>query len=87
MLKTATIHARIDPRLKRQAETVLEKVGLSASEAINVFYRLIVSNKGLPFPVRIPNAETRKALEDIKAGRNVKTAKSPEEFYKAIGLD
>lgn len=87
MPKTATIHARIEPKLKHQAESVLERVGLSASEAINVFYRLIVSNKGLPFPVRIPNSETKKALRDIQAGRNVKTAKTLEEFYKAVGLE
>lgn len=85
--RTAMVRARIEPGLKRNAERVLDRVGLDSSEAIRLYFRAIVNEKGIPFPVRVPNAETRKALRDIRAGRNVKTAKSPDEFYKAVGLD
>lgn len=67
--------------------SIFRQVGLSPSEAINVFFRLVIANNGLPFPVRFPNTETRKVLKDINAGRNVKTAENLDDIYKAVGLD
>lgn len=63
--KTGMIRARVDPGLKDSAETVLHKLGLSPSDAIRVFYRQIVLQKGLPFDLRIPNATTRKAIREL----------------------
>lgn len=34
---------------------------------------------------RVPNEETRESLEDIRADRNVTTAESKDDFYKAEG--
>ena len=63
MAKTAMIRARIDPELKREAEGLLSALGLSATEAITLFYRQVTVNRGLPFDVRVPNSETIAALE------------------------
>jgi DNA-damage-inducible protein J len=71
MAKTETIRARVDAKLKGQAEAVLKELGLNASEAIRLFYRQVALRKGLPFDVAIPNATTRKALRDADAGRNL----------------
>jgi len=54
--KTAMIRARTEPALKAKAEAMLEKLGLSPSTAINIFYRQIVEHRGLPFDVKLPNA-------------------------------
>ena len=62
------IRARIDPVLKAQAETILGTLGLNASDAIRLFYTQITLTDGLPFPVKIPNAATRLALQDDDAG-------------------
>ena len=62
MAKTATIRARLEPDLKREAEQILSTLGLSPTAAITLFYRQVTLQHGLPFPVRIPNAETREAL-------------------------
>ena len=67
MTKTETVRARIEPELKRDAETVLSELGLSTSEAITLFLRQVILRRGLPFPVQIPNQETLKA---IAAARN-----------------
>ncbi|KKU82069.1 MAG: RelB antitoxin [Parcubacteria group bacterium GW2011_GWA1_47_8] len=48
---------------------VLSQIGISPSEAINVFYRRIAIDKGIPFSLNVPNAETRKAIENIKKGK------------------
>ena len=68
MSKTEMIRARVEPGLKKEAEAVLGKLGMTPTEAITVFYRQIALNRGLPFPVRIPNAATRKALRDAESG-------------------
>ena len=62
MAKTAMIRARLEPDLKRDAETVFSTLGLSPTEAITLFYKQVTLHHGLPFEVRIPNAETRDAL-------------------------
>ncbi len=67
--KTAFVRARIEPSVKMKAENVMRKIGISPSEAINVFYRRVVQEQGIPFSLNIPNAGTRKAIEDIKKGK------------------
>ena len=69
MNKAATINARIEPKLKHQAETILHDVGLSTAEAIRIFYTQICLNKGLPFEVKLPNAETLAAINELESGK------------------
>jgi DNA-damage-inducible protein J len=68
-IKTASVHARIQPALKVQAETILDKLGISTSEAIAIFFSQIALRKGLPFDVRIPNKTTRRAMQEARVGR------------------
>lgn len=68
MAKTAFLNARIDPDLKNRAEEVLADVGVTASQAITMFYRQVVLRRGLPFEVCIPNAETLAAFREIEDG-------------------
>ena len=82
--KTANLYARVDPDIKEQAEAILSTLGISASNAINMFYRQIILRQGLPFDVSIPqlrplslnnlseeelDAELEKGYVDIAAGR------------------
>jgi DNA-damage-inducible protein J len=68
MAKTASINARIEPTVKRQAETIFAALGISASEAISMFYRQVTFRRGLPFDVCVPNATTIAALEELERG-------------------
>jgi len=68
MGKTGYITARIEPKLKAQAGKVLAKLGVSTTDAITMFMRQVVLHEGLPFEVRVPNAETRRAIEELDAG-------------------
>ena len=56
MSKTTVIHTRINADLKAGAENILDSIGLSASEAIRLFYRQIELHHGIPFDVKIPNS-------------------------------
>ena len=72
MNKAATINTRIEPKLKHQAEAILHNVGLSTSEAIRIFYIQICLNKGLPFEVKLPNADTLAAIHELESGKGTK---------------
>ena len=54
--KSANLYARIEPDVKEQAEGILATLGIPASNAINMFYKQIILNRGLPFEVKIPTA-------------------------------
>lgn len=69
--KSETIRARVVPGLKVDAEKIFSKLGLTSTDAITLFYRQVVLNKGLPFEVRIPNKETLKAIRDVREGRGL----------------
>ena len=55
MPKTAAISARIDPELKQNAEEIFTELGLTASQAITLFYKQVQFQNGLPFQVNLPN--------------------------------
>jgi len=63
-MKTAAIHSRIDPETKQKAETILNRLGMSPTEVIRMFYTQITLRNDLPFAVEIPNKETERALKD-----------------------
>lgn len=69
MPKNATINARVDEKLKARAEKVLRKVGVSTSEAVTMLLHQIVLRQGMPFEVKVPNAETRRAMAELDAGK------------------
>lgn len=71
MPRTETIRARVDPAVKAEAEAVFADLGLSASQAITLFYRQVGLTRGLPFAVRLPNAETREALAQARDRRDL----------------
>lgn len=53
--KTANLYARIEPETKSAAESILETLGIPVSTAINMFYKQIILNKGIPFSLKIPS--------------------------------
>ena len=82
MGKTGTVRARMEPRLKRSAEAVLKKLGLTSSEAITLFYTQIKLTNGLPFPVRVPNKTTKRAIRETQARNNLESFESASEWAK-----
>ena len=81
--KTQTVRARISPSLKKKAEKVLSEIGISPAEAINVFYTRIAREKQIPFSLHVPNATTRKAIAEARAGR-LKKYDSVDEMFESI---
>lgn len=71
MAKTEMIRVHVEPKLKSQAEAVFSELGLSATEAITLFYTQVTLHQGLPFAVKIPNAETIEALRQARVGEGL----------------
>ena len=74
MPKTANINLRIEPEVKSKADEVFSSLGLSVTDAINVFLHASIMEGGFPFQPKQPqyNHETRIAIEearDIMAGK------------------
>lgn len=86
MSKTATIHARIEPHLKSEAEGLLRRLGLSVSQAITIFYKQVSLRKGLPFDVAIPNRNTLKTFVKTDAGQDLIVCRDAQDMFKRLGI-
>jgi len=64
-MKTQTT-IRVDENNYTQAKAILKYLGLSYSQAVNLFNSMVVSARGLPFEVKMPNNETIQAMEEAR---------------------
>jgi len=84
MANTATVYARIEPELKKEAEGIISQLGLTPSAVVQMLYSQIKLTNGIPFEVKMPvrkplviddlttnqlNAELQKGYDSILAGR------------------
>ena len=83
--KTASARALIDPKIKKDAESILKGLGLSVSKSFELYYRQIIAQRGLPFELRVPNTETMRAIDDSRTGKG-KVFTSPEDLFKDLGI-
>lgn len=99
--KSANIYAKIEPDIKKQAEDILSSLGVSASSAINMFYKQIILKKGIPFDITLNtakpadisllsqeelSAELEKGFNQIAEGK-VRSAKEAfADLYKKYDL-
>jgi DNA-damage-inducible protein J len=67
----AAMTLRVDSKVKEDAAHYLSQIGLTTSEAVRLFLHSVVLHKGIPFELKVPNAQTQQALKDIEAGINV----------------
>jgi len=64
---------RLDAEKFTEAKVILSQLGMNFSEAVNIFTSLIVANQGLPFNVALPNEDTKAAMLDVRARKNLET--------------
>ena len=56
MTKTTSVLARVEPDLKEQAEYILGELGIPMSNAISLYLKQIVLQRGIPFDIKLPKA-------------------------------
>ena len=93
--KSANLYERIEPEVKEKAESILSALGIPASSAINMFYKQIILQRGLPFEVKIPSArpvdistlsELEKGYADMHDRRTKNAKKAFADIRKDYGL-
>lgn len=84
MANGATIHTRIDINTKKRAKGILDTLGISMSEAITMYLRKIVLERGIPFEIKIPNELTAKTLEKAEAGEDVVEFSNVDELLEEL---
>jgi DNA-damage-inducible protein J len=84
MGKAEFIRARVEPQVKHEAESIFKQLGLSISEAVNLFYNQVILYRGLPFEVRLPSDETLQVFKETDAGENLTEWSSPDALFSSI---
>lgn len=80
---SSMLHVRVDDDLKAKAVEALNAIGLSTSDAVRLLLHRIVAEQAFPLELKVPNAETRAALDEVrqmKAARRSRFADADEMF-------
>jgi DNA-damage-inducible protein J len=86
MAANTVVRARIDERVKKEAEAVLASIGLTVSDAFRLMMVRIATERALPFQPLIPNEETVEAMKAARRGE-LTTAGSPENLLNRLNED
>lgn len=101
MANTSAVYARIDTKLKDNAESILAQLGISPSSAIQMLYSQIVIQNGMPFDLKLPlsspvaigslsreeiDAELIKGIESLKSGKSYTTDEIDAELAEEFGI-
>ena len=99
--RTANIFTRVDPETKEQAEAILNQLGIPMSNAIGMFLKQIVMQRGIPFEMKIPasvpvaigsmtreqfDLELQKGVDDIADGRVISADAVEAEMRSIYGV-
>ncbi len=84
-VKTANVNSRMQIDIKQKAESILERLGIPRSVAIDMFYRQIIAHNGIPFSVTLPTeVPARDEMSTAEFNRvmetGLKQAKNNESF-------
>ena len=101
MARTSNVFARVEPDIKEQAESILNQLGIPMSNAVGMFLRQVVIQRGIPFEVKLPakrplvmgelakeelDAEIAKGVADIENGRVYSAEEVLEEMHRLYGI-
>lgn len=70
----SNINIRINSEIKTSAEAVFEKLGLTPTTAITLFYNQVIRTNSIPFELKVdvPNEKTMKAIKEVEEMENGK---------------
>lgn len=75
MAHSTMLHVRVDEELKTQASEALAAMGLSVSDAVRILLKRVVNDQAFPLELKVPNAQTRAAMEDARAMMQARTVR------------
>ncbi len=83
-MRTTTIQARINPDVKAEAQKIFEKLNISMSEAISLYFTQVALHKGIPFKIKIPNDLTVTTIQNAENGIETQTVNTVEELFEEL---
>ncbi|MEY4464019.1 MAG: DNA protein [Pseudomonadota bacterium] len=86
MTKSAFIRARVEPELKEEAESVLDELGITPTQAVTMLYKYVAREHKWPTTIKIPNAVTLKTFESTDNKVELITSKSIKEMFKKLDI-
>jgi DNA-damage-inducible protein J len=86
MAATATVHIRVDEKVKQRATKALAAMGMSLSDVVRILLVRVAAEKALPFEVRVPNRATRAAIDAGERGE-VSRARSVAAMMADLNAD
>ena len=86
MAENSVVRARIDARIKKEAEAVLASIGLTVSDAFRLMMVRIAKERALPFQPLAPNDETIEAMKAARRGE-LQTTDGPQNLLARLNAD
>ena len=86
MPEVSSLTIQVDPLLKDEVEHVFTELGLSADDAITLFFQQVKIFHKLPFDVEAPNALTRRVFEESDAKQHLVRCHDAEEMFRKLGI-
>ena len=101
MARTANVFARVEPDIKEQAEQVLDQLGIPMSNAVSMFLRQIVLQRGIPFEMKLPrneplafaaltkeqfDSEIEKGMKSVREGKVYSAEEVEAEMGREFGI-
>lgn len=101
MNKSSNVLSRVEPKVKQEAEAILSRLGISMSNAIDMFLRQVIIQKGIPFEIRLPDekplalgsltkeqfdAEMEKAIKDLEEGKVYSASEVKQAMKRKYGI-
>lgn len=75
MSRSSMLHVRVDEEIKTQASEALSAMGLSVSDAVRILLKRVVNDQAFPLELKVPNAQTRAAMEEARAMAKTRAAR------------
>lgn len=85
------IQARVDSKVKDDAENIINQLGISLNEAIRMFLMQVIIHKGIPFkptlkPEYEPNEILQQIIADVENKKDLTRYKNTDEMWHDLGL-
>jgi len=84
MARDALIRARTEASLKTEVEGIFKELGLTTTEAINLFYNQVRLRRGIPFKLEVPNEKTKQVLKNSSKGKDLYIYDNVDELFEDL---
>lgn len=83
-IKTETLHVRLSPNVKNEAEEILEELGLNMSYAVSMFLKQVIIKRRIPFDIELKSEDVIKKEEELAFAINDTGGKEISPKFKRI---